>query len=264
MTEPFESLPADEAIPILLADHGDMIYNMGLQLCGSPQGAEDLVQETFLRAYRNWNQFEGRSKPSTWLYTIASRTCHRLQRRRCGEPRTLEPLSDLIPNRRAVPELPADDPLSSVIEDEMRATVRQAIARLPIRYRLPLVLKEIGGFSVAEVGKIMHLAEGTVKSRLHRARLKLADGLAGSLENKSAKGVEHSRDDCLSAITEQLSNTRKPGKASDQLCTRCQSVFGTVELARQVCSELTTGSLSDEVRELLLRELASEPSPLAD
>lgn len=250
---------AEKAIPILLAEHGDMIYAMGLQLCGDPQAAEDLVQETFMRAFRNWDQFEGRSKPSTWLYTIASRTCTRMQRRRAGEPRSMEPITDLIPARDALPELSVSDPLSDVIQDELRETVREALRRLPIRYRLPLVLKEMGGFSVAEVGRIMHLTEGTVKSRLHRARLKLGHELASALPTTSDEAVPHSRDDCLTAITERLSSAFDgAAPADDRLCSRCESVFGSVALARRVCTELTEGRLSDRVRELLLAELSHQ------
>jgi RNA polymerase sigma-70 factor (ECF subfamily) len=67
------SMSAGEAVERLMQDHGGRIYGLGLRLCGDPEDARDLVQETFLRAYRKWDQFEGRSEPATWLYTIASR-----------------------------------------------------------------------------------------------------------------------------------------------------------------------------------------------
>ena len=60
------------------------------------ENAEDLVQETFLQAYRKWDQFEGRSEPSTWLYTIAARICQRMHRRRAGEPERLASLDELL------------------------------------------------------------------------------------------------------------------------------------------------------------------------
>ncbi len=74
----------DEAIPQLLEEHGCMVLSLGRRMCNSAEEAEDLVQETFLQAYRSWSQFEGRSTVKTWLYTIAMRTCQRLQRKKSG------------------------------------------------------------------------------------------------------------------------------------------------------------------------------------
>ncbi len=77
--------PAEKAIPSLREEYAGLIYNLGLRLCHSPESAQDLVQETFLRAFHNWHQFEGRSSPATWLFTIAMRThklvCRRLKGR---------------------------------------------------------------------------------------------------------------------------------------------------------------------------------------
>ena len=79
--DPHAGQPADDAIPRLMDDYADHIYGLGLRLCDDPEKAEDLVQETFMRALKSWKSFDGRSKPSTWLYTIASRTCQRMERR---------------------------------------------------------------------------------------------------------------------------------------------------------------------------------------
>ena len=70
-------LPADPAaaVEVLVREHGDRLYGIAGRLCGRPEEAEDLVQEVFLQAFRGWRAFEGRSKPLTWLYTIASRAC---------------------------------------------------------------------------------------------------------------------------------------------------------------------------------------------
>ena len=63
--------PAAEALPMLIDRYGGRIYGLGVRFCGNEADAEDLVQEVFLQAFRKWDQFEGRSAPSTWLYTIA-------------------------------------------------------------------------------------------------------------------------------------------------------------------------------------------------
>ena len=84
---------AQDAIPRLLEAHGGRLLGMASRLCGQRDEAEDILQETFLQAFRKWDQFEGRSDPATWLYTIAVRACQRKHRRRSGEPRNMESLS---------------------------------------------------------------------------------------------------------------------------------------------------------------------------
>ena len=92
--------PAREAITELVGRDGAKILGLGMKLCGNRADAEDLVQETFLQAFRKWEQFEGRSSPSSWLYTIAARVCQRRHRRRAGEPDRMESLDELLPTAR--------------------------------------------------------------------------------------------------------------------------------------------------------------------
>lgn len=106
----FPHEPAQTAIPRLFEAHGGRIYTLGLRMCGDPDRAEDLVQETFLKAFGGWDQFEGRSNPATWLYSIASRACQRMQRRRAGEPRRMLSLTELLPSGEPrVPDIPSPD-----------------------------------------------------------------------------------------------------------------------------------------------------------
>lgn len=86
---------AAAAVSRLFEEHGARLYRLGLRFCGSADEAQDLVQEVFLQAFRKWDQFDGRSAPATWLYTIAARRCQRRHRRRAGEPRSLLSLSSL-------------------------------------------------------------------------------------------------------------------------------------------------------------------------
>lgn len=119
------NLPAGTAIPRLLEEHGDRIYGLALRTCGNPDDAEELVQETFLNAFRRWDSFEGRSDPSTWLYTIATRACRRMHRLKSGEPRTMLSLDDLLPSHEdGVPNLePFDD---GQLGEQVRAEARRA------------------------------------------------------------------------------------------------------------------------------------------
>src|SRR6185437_367631 len=82
----------------LYKDHVDLMYRFAHRLCGEPEAAKDLVQETFLNAYRGLRQFRGDAKISTWLYTIASRACLRMRRKRKGAPERELSLEEFVPS----------------------------------------------------------------------------------------------------------------------------------------------------------------------
>lgn len=249
--------PASEAIPRLLALHGGRIYGLGLRLCRNREDAEELVQETFLRAFRKWSQFEGRSDPATWLYTIATRVCQRRHRRRAGEPRQLESLDKLLPPRkREIVELASGEagPLDQLLKRESREVVERAISRLPPRFRLPLVLKDLVEFSVAEVADVLGIKDATVKTRLHRARLFIAKELAQTLPKRPAPPPDHSRQVCLDLLRakqEALDREVPFPLASAELCDRCRALFSTLDLGREVCRQLDRGNLPDRLRRAL-------------
>lgn len=253
--------PAREAIPRLLDAHGGQIYGLGLRLCGGPEDAQDLVQETFLNAFRKWDQFEGRSDPATWLYTIAVRACRRLNRKRSGEPRHIESLSELVPaGDEALPIVPAndDDPLEEQLRRDAAEAVERALVTIPLRFRLPLVLKDIAEFSIPEVGEVLGVKEATVKTRIHRGRLLLRKALAEALPGEELPPSAHPRSVCLSLLHAKLEALDR-GVAfplpPTELCSRCRRLFSTLDLAREVCRGLAGGELPEPVRRLLVEEM---------
>ena len=255
------SAAAETAIPQLLREKGSHVYRMGLSLCGSPQAAEDLVQETFLLAFRHWGQFEGRSKASTWLYSIAARACRRSKRLRSGEPRYLESVSELLPSGEPlVPEIASQEesPMDTQMRREARETIESAIADLPRAFRIPLVLKDLAELSVAEVAGILGLKEATVKTRVHRARLRLRKSLAERLPGRKVTAPSHSRKVCLDLLSskqEALDRGAAFPVAEQELCARCASLFATLDLGRDICLEIGRQSLPPELSNLLLEQL---------
>lgn len=159
----------------LYKDHVDQIYRFAHRLCGEVEAAKDLVQETFLNAYRGLSQFRGDAQISTWLYTIASRACLRMRRRRKGAPDRELSLDEFIPTTEGEfrLQIPVDglNPEDALQNKQLRAALDAAIAHLPKQYKMVLVLRDMEGLSAKEVGTIMGLNERAVKSRLHRARL---------------------------------------------------------------------------------------------
>ena len=159
----------------LYRDHVDLIYRYAHRLCGEVEAAKDLVQETFLNAYRGLKDFRGEAQISTWLYTIASRACMRMRRKRKGEPERELSLDEFVPTSEGEFRLQIPiyglTPEQALQNKELREALDQAINKLPRKYRMTLVLRDMEGLSAKEVGTIMGLTERAVKSRLHRARL---------------------------------------------------------------------------------------------
>ncbi len=174
----------------LYRDHVDLLYRFANRLCGETEAAKDLVQETFLNAYRGLNKFRGEAQISTWLYTIAARACIRMRRKRKGEPERELSLDEFIPTsegefRLQVP-MEGQTPEEALQNKELRQALDAAINKLPKKYKMVLVLRDMEGLSAKEVGTIMGLNERAVKSRLHRARLFVRQEL-------SARGVADSK-----------------------------------------------------------------------
>lgn len=256
--------PAEAAIPRLMDDYADQIYGLGLRMCDDPEGAQDLVQETFLRALKGWDSFDGRSKPSTWLYTIASRTCQRMERRRAGEPRHMRPLEQLLPSgETTVIDLPAsgETPLEWVERKDVVEAVRAAIDSLPIHFRLPLLLKEIEELSVEDVAKILGLKPATVKTRLHRARLLVRQALSKPLPQRPAAEDDSSEGVCLDLLwakQEALDRGASFPIPQEHMCERCRSVFASLDLADDVCHLIGDAKLPDEARRALEERVMRE------
>ena len=159
----------------LYRDHVDLIYRYAYRLCGEVEAAKDLVQETFLNAYRGIKDFRGEAQISTWLYTIASRACLRMRRKRKGEPERELSLEEFVPTSEGEfrLQIPMDGltPEAALQNKQLREALESAINQLPKKYRMTLVLRDMEGLSAKEVGAIVGLSERAVKSRLHRARL---------------------------------------------------------------------------------------------
>lgn len=227
------------------------LFRIAMSLCGNRDDAEELVQDTLLLAHRKWDQFEGRSDPGTWLYAIAARRSRRRQRRRAGEPGRIESLEDLLPRPDApVVDLSAlADPARAFDVAEIRRVVSAAIAALPRPFRIPLVLVDIAELSIAEVAAILGIKEGTVKTRVHRARLKLRKVMAERLPTKAVPASNHDRRVCLDllAAKQDALDRRVPFSMSDHaLCERCASVFATLDAGCRICRTLISHAVLDD------------------
>lgn len=148
------------------------LYGVALRMMGSPTEAEEVAQDAFLRAHRALADFRGESRLSTWLYAITSRLC--LNRLASGESRMARHRADTI---EALPAREGDEPGGDLERREREAALHRAIAELPDERRMVVVLRDLEGLSYDEIAGALGIELGTVRSRLHRARLDLREKL---------------------------------------------------------------------------------------
>lgn len=157
-----------------------MIYNLSYKMLGDAQDAEDILQETFLKAYRHLRDFDGRSSLSTWLYRIATNEALMFLRRKKPEQISIdEPLET---NEGEAQPLQIVDwcclPEAELLSSEARAHLDQAVKKLPPSLRVVFVLRDLQGLSTQETAEVLNLSENAVKTRLSRARLRLREELS--------------------------------------------------------------------------------------
>lgn len=162
-----------DAFSLLVERHQTMVYNLALGKTGSPQDAEEVTQTAFLKAWQGLPAFQGKAAFSSWLYRLTVNAAIDLLRQRSRRPQTLS-LDD--PDLPPVPD-PAEDPQAQAEAQERRRQLWQAIDALPEVHRTPFLLREMEGYSYREIAKALGLEEGTVKSRLARARVLLRSEL---------------------------------------------------------------------------------------
>jgi len=159
----------------LVLAHQKSVYNLCLRMLGNEQDALDASQEAFFRAWRGLASFRGGSRFSVWLYRLASNVCLDMLRKRPAAPdlsMTGEDDETLpIPDGRYMPE-------TELEKKELREAVARALDRLPPDFRQAVVLRDVSGLSYEEIARVTGLEAGTVKSRIFRARRKLAALLA--------------------------------------------------------------------------------------
>jgi RNA polymerase sigma factor (sigma-70 family) len=158
----------------LVALHEGMVFNLAARLLGETEEARDVAQEVFLQVFRTLGRFEGRSTLKTWIYRIVVNQCRNRQRwwRRRRKERSC-PIDALTPADEARLAEAGDrmeGPEQRLERRERARTVQASLARLSFEHRAVLLLREVEGLSCEEIAGTLSLPEGTVKSRLSRAR----------------------------------------------------------------------------------------------
>lgn len=182
-TKPTFSIKAlqagDRAEFARMMDHfSNPIYRLGLKILGDEQDAEDVLQETFIKAYRSIEKFEGRSSLSTWIYRIATNEALMLLRKR-------KPTLDLVLENDDEDDVEPREivdwcclPEEEMLSTESRSFLETAVQVLSTPLRLVFLMRDVERKSIKETAEILEISESAVKVRLMRARLKLREELS--------------------------------------------------------------------------------------
>ena len=175
----------ERAFGELVGRYESKVYSLALRMLRNPEDAEDVLQDTFLRAYRGIKAFQGNSTFSTWIYRIAANSA--LMRLR---KKQLPTVSIEDADERETPVSIVDwkpGPVEQLLTKETLQAMDEAIEALPPEFRQVFILRDVEELSNAEVAEILDLSVAAVKSRLHRARLKVRNRLAAYFNDSSAQ-----------------------------------------------------------------------------
>ncbi len=169
-----------EAFTALVRLYEQKIFRLSMRMLGNYDDAADITQDVFLQAYKHIAHFKGRASFYTWLYRVAVNSCYRFYKKRDRRPLLDRPEHRDEDDQRSLYDRTASDintPLQELQKEEERKLVRKAIDELPKKLYDVTVLRELEEMAYSDIAEVLHLSEGTVMSRLHRARIALVSNM---------------------------------------------------------------------------------------
>ncbi|MGA8308717.1 MAG: sigma-70 family RNA polymerase sigma factor [Terriglobales bacterium] len=227
----------DAALEQALALLQNTVFSFSMRVCGQREDAEDTMQEVLLKSVPHLPKFDSPKALVVWLYKVAKNRCLMSRRRSKFAPNPDLSLEELMPDRKELEQLGNDgsiNPEAFAIRSEEAGRLRDAIQRLPPQYRIVLVLRDMEGLTDEEVAEITGLRSGTVRVRLHRARLFVRKELMKWLKPRSGKA----------AVASRASSQGQPGGKEQPRAARCKAMFAELsnyldeQLDDSLCEEL--------------------------
>lgn len=172
-----------EAFGELMRRYQDQLYNVVFRMLDNAEDANDVVQDSFLNAYQSLRKFQGDAKFSTWLYRIAVNSAI-THRRKQKQPRSL---LDANGRLEATDRSEEGQPGKVMERNERERIVHDALSRVSPEFRIVLILKELDGQKYEEIAEVLQVPIGTVRSRLHRARMELREILRNTDDSQFKK-----------------------------------------------------------------------------
>ena len=212
------------------------VFSFSMRVCGQRQDAEDTMQEVLLKSVPHLPKFDSPKALVVWLYKVAKNRCLMSRRRSKFAPNPDLSLEELMPDRKELEQLGSDgsiNPEAFAIRSQEAGRLREAIQRLPPPYRIVLVLRDMEGLTDEEVAEITGLRSGTVRVRLHRARLFVRKELMKGLKSRYGGA----------AVASRASSQERPGNDQPRPA-RCKAMLAELsnyldeQLDDSLCEEL--------------------------
>jgi RNA polymerase sigma-70 factor, ECF subfamily len=222
------------ALQALLERYEPQIYRFGMKMCGDPEDARDVLQETLFAAARAIPSFRGASSVTTWLYAIARSFCIKKRRRGALAPDLVSLDADGSAGRTVADG--AADPEQSLARREIADALAAAIAALDPEHREVLLLRDVEGLRAADVAAVTGLSVAAVKSRLHRARVAVRERLAPFLATATAHQPPGGAAPCPDVAT--MLSGHLEGEISAASCAEMERHVATCARCAATCESL--------------------------
>jgi RNA polymerase sigma-70 factor (ECF subfamily) len=272
----------DDALEQALALLQNTVFSFSMRVCGQRQDAEDTMQEVLLKSVPHLPKFDSPKALLVWLYKVAKNRCLMSRRRSKFAPNRELSLEELMPDRRELEKLSSEggiNPERFAIRSEEAGMLREAIQKLPAQYRIVLVLRDMEGLTDEDVAEITGLRTGTVRVRLHRARLFVRKELMKAWKPRAGRnigaGVPHGaspqepKPARCKAMFAELSNYLDE-QLDDSLCDELErhldgcgpckvflaSLEATIEQCRRSPAENPSGKTAVRLRKELMKNYA--------
>jgi RNA polymerase sigma-70 factor (ECF subfamily) len=266
-----------EAVERAMALLQRTVYSFSMKVCGHPEDAEDTMQEVLYRAMPHLTRIVEPRALAVWLYTVTRNRCWRMRRKPAGAPEKMVPLDELMPDDAELGRLLVDvaaNPEADVARSEGQELLMRAVQEIPLSLRLVLVLHDMEDLTTDEVAQVLGLKTGTVRVRLHRARLatrkavqELTDRAVGrkAKDAKKSSGAKKRSVACrelFAELSEYLDGNVEPKtceemRAHIESCPACvaflRELRGTIDRCRTAdvaCDE----KVLERLRSALTRE----------
>jgi RNA polymerase sigma-70 factor (ECF subfamily) len=183
-------LNTPEAVEEALGLLQNTVYSFSMKVCGHPEDAEDTMQEVLYRSLGHLVKLKDPQELAVWLYTVTRNRCWRMRRKTKSAPARVLSLDELMPSEDELGRLLQDaarSPEGNLLHAEQHHLLHQAILRIPANLRIVLVLHDMEELTTEQVAKILDLQQGTVRIRLHRARLSVRKEMNQILDSAAAQ-----------------------------------------------------------------------------
>jgi RNA polymerase sigma-70 factor (ECF subfamily) len=236
----------EEAIGLLQST----VYSFSMKVCGHPEDAEDTTQEVLFRSLEHLTKIHDPQALAVWLYTVTRNRCWRMRCKPAHAPKHLLSLDELMPDDaelRILLQDAAESPEQNILQGEQNHLLHQAVLRIPAQLRIVLVLCDMEELSTEQVAQILNLQPGTVRVRLHRARLSVRKEMSTRLELASNKSISDGR---------RKKKSKEIKAQSEQRSQQCRDLFTNL-------SEYLDGRVEPATCDAMRRHIEACPACVA-